>query len=152
LSFIYLFCVSQQDVSPKESNRLVAKRSIFTCEQMTVVSRISSGCLQPLRVGKALILRIFLYCCRKLCGDVRSQLLVLVRDFIFNGNCGFHKAQQFINYSRAIASICGRRPFYTASIVERFVTPNWIGRFGGLFQTDFEPFHFFVSFLVVALQ
>jgi thiosulfate reductase cytochrome b subunit len=78
--------------------------------------------------------------------------MVLVCDFIVNGNCVFHKAEQFIRYSRAIASICGRRPFYTASMAEQFVTPNWIGMFGGLFLTDFEHFHFFVSFLVVALQ
>lgn len=119
--------------------------------QVTVVSRISPGCLQSLRDGKALISRIFLYC-RKLCGDVGSQLLVLVCDFIVNGNCVFHKAEQFIDYSLAIASICRRRPFNTASIVEQFLIPNWIGMFGGLFQTDFEHFHFFVSFLVVALQ
>lgn len=87
-----------------------------------------------------------------MCGNVGSQLLVLVCDFIVNGNYVLHKAEQFINYSRAITSICGRRAFYTPSIVEQFVTPSWIGMFGGLFQTDFEHFHFFVSFLVVALQ
>lgn len=90
---------------------------------MAVVSRISSGCLQSLLDDRALISRIFMYC-RKLCGDVGSQLMVLVCDFIVNGNCVFHKAEQFISYSRAIASICGRRPFYTASIVEQFVTPS----------------------------
>jgi hypothetical protein len=61
------------NVSPKESNRLVAKRSMFTCEpldlylQMAVVSRISCGCGQSLRGGKELISRSFLYRCRKLC-------------------------------------------------------------------------------------
>jgi len=134
---------------------------MFTCEpldlylQMAVVTRISSGCLQSLCDGKALISRsfFFFFCsCRKLCGDVGSRLLVLVCDFIVNGNYVFHKAEQFINYNRAIASICGRRPFHRASIVEQFLTSNWIGLFEGLFQTHFEHFHFFVSFLVIALQ
>jgi hypothetical protein len=79
------------------------------------------------------------------------DLLVLVCGFIARTTCS-HKAEHFINYSRAITIICGRRPFYTASIVEQFITPNWIGMFGGLFQTDSEHLHFFVSFLVVALQ
>lgn len=72
-------------------------------------------------------------------------------DFIVNRNYVFHKAEQF-NYIRAIANICGRRPFHRASIVKQLLTSNWIGIFEGLFQTDFEHFHFFVSFLVAALQ
>jgi len=107
LSFI-CFALSQQDVSPKESNRLVAKRSMFTCEpldlylQMAVVSRISSGCLQSLRDGKALISRSFLCRCKKLCGDVGSRLLVLFCDFIVNGNYGSVKPNSLLTISEPL--------------------------------------------------